>query len=359
MTEVWESFDLEPVPEVDSLDRATFESEYRGIGPVIVRGGARGTPAFERWDPDYIAREVGAAEVSVATYPADRRDYSAITQRKERLADFIAELADGRTDEVRYLFNNQSCIFIRNEDQPRFHTGWGSATNPGLQALATDFRVPAFVDPRLFVLAVIIIGSQENATDLHYDNGGEGKVLVQLRGRKRLMLLPPSAAEDLRLYSIFHDEATRGGRAGSRPQVDVHAPSNGHAAPRLSGYEAEIRAGDIAYWPSFWFHDLANLDPFTVAAGVMVDENRINALLLRHLTHGVFRELIAAAKGRNGAALSGDPGTAGDQLRVSLDGSDLGSLGDLFRDVETRLIDEARAGTSFLWEWNQRLKSER
>lgn len=356
MVEAWEHFQLEDVPEAGGLDRTTFEERYRGSGPVVIRGGATNTPAFLRWDADYLADRVGGAEVTVASYQADRRDYGIVEPRPMRLAEFLAALGDRSSGEVLYLFNNSSCVFMRNEDQPRFHIGWAANANAGLAPLEHEFDVPAFINPNRFVVAVIILGSQENATDLHYDHGGEGKVLVQLRGRKRILLLPPSAAEALRLHTLFRRSEAPTGHSGSRPSVDVHAPVGAADLAPLRGYVTEVAAGDIVYWPPFWFHDVANLDPFTLAVGIMVDELTIAPLLLRHLSHGIFRALLAASTQRaNSPAAAADPTAAGWRLDVSLDGRSLGTMAELFADVEQQLLAEASQGTSQLWEWNERL----
>ncbi|HYI22228.1 MAG TPA: cupin-like domain-containing protein, partial [Candidatus Limnocylindrales bacterium] len=352
MSEIWEGFDLQPVPEVTDIDRATYERVYRGKCPVIVRGGARRTAAFEHWDPPYLAEKAGDAEVKVAAYAADRRDYGAIESRQMSMREFLNGFEQAGGDEIRYLFNNESCVFVRNEGQPRFHVGWGSKTNAGMAQLAADFEVPDFVDPERFVLGVIILGSQENATDLHYDHGGEGKVLVQLRGRKRLLLMPSTSAGALDLHSLYLKPGGAA-RAGSRPTVDIHAQANGSDAPRLTGYTADLEPGDIAYWPPFWFHDLGNLDPFTLAVGVMVDELTIPPLLMRHLARGVFAGVLAAAARR---ASDGSPSpfeNGGWDLDVSLDGQHLGSLADLFSDLEARLLAESERGTEQLWQWNE------
>ncbi len=357
MSELWERFELTGLPEERDLSRARFEELYRGRGPVVVRGGARDMPAFARWDADYLASQAGQAMVNVAAYASDRRDYGVVRPRHMTLAEFLASMAEGPGDEVRYLFNNASCIFLRNEDQPRFHIGWAANVNPGLASLGDDFRVPAFVDPEKFVAAVIILGSQENATDLHYDNGGEGKVLVQLRGRKRILLLPPTSAEALQLQSIFRAPDGPEGQSGSRPALNIHAPGDADGLA-LSGYTVELEPGDIAYWPPFWFHDIANLEPFTLAAGLMVDEITLPPLLVRHLAHAIFREVLRSARKRAGEGSEPFPLAEGWNLRVALGDTDLGSLAQLMRDVEERLLGEASADTSQLWNWNARLGQE-
>lgn len=355
MSEAWERFDLQPVPETTGLERAEFDRLYRGMGPVVVRGGARNTVAFERWDSEHLADIAGDALVTVASYQSDRRDYGVITPQPTTLREFLAELGSAGRTEARYLFNNASCVFLRNDEQPGFHLGWAATANAGLAPLAAEFEVPRFVDPERFVVAVIIIGSEENATDLHYDHGGEGKVLVQIRGRKRIVLLPPASAAELRLLTLFTRADTPPREIGSRPSIDVHAAA-ADDVPRLRGYVTEVGPGDVIYWPPFWFHDLANLDPFTLAAGLMVDEIAIPALLMRHLSHGLYRALLVAAASRaeeDGQAVNTFNG--GWDIEASVGGSRIGSLADLFSDVEQQLLSEAGRETAQLWVWNDRL----
>jgi hypothetical protein len=352
MRELWETFRLEPVPEVTDLDRQTFEARHRGALPVVIRRGASAMRAVALWDAQYLAARAGDATVQVASYDADRRDFGKIRLTSMALAQFLADLGGEARGQVRYLFNHESCIFARNETRPELHVGWAASPNLGLAPLAADFPLPGFIDPELFVLAVIILGSQENATDLHYDHGGEGKVLVQVRGRKRILLLPPESAEDLRLHTLFR---TPGDPTGTRPQVDVHAAAHADA-PTLAGYQTELAPGDIVYWPPFWFHDVANLDPFTLAAGIMLDEIRLSAMLLRHLSHGVFRALVDAARNRAPrASRLQETSALASRVTLRLDRDDLGTLTELFRDLERKLLSEARRGTSHLWEWNARL----
>ncbi len=72
-------------------------------------------PAVARWNPDYLATAAGGATVTVAIYPRDHRDYGAVTPRQMTLTRFLADLTSPNDSDVRYLFNNPSCVFARNE----------------------------------------------------------------------------------------------------------------------------------------------------------------------------------------------------------------------------------------------------
>jgi hypothetical protein len=361
VSERWQSYELQQVERVPGLDRAKFRERFQGQRPVIVPGGALDTPMLTRWDLPYLAQAAGHARVTVAAYPEDRRDFGSVEPREMSLAEFVSALAQPARDEVRYLFNDPSCVFARNEALTRLHVGWAAALNAGLAPLAADFRVPSFVVPEEYVLAVLILGGRENATDLHYDNGGEAKLLVQVRGRKRIILFPPHAAPALRPHTLFRRPGGPPGQAGSRATLDIHEPADASAsADAPDGWVAELEPGDVAYWPPFWFHDVANLDDVTLAVGVFVDEIRLPALLLRHAAHLVFGDLVgrtaARARGDGAAAQDGAPDPrAGWGVELAVGDRPAGNLAELFQELERMLLATDASAVQGLWEWNDRL----
>ena len=211
------------------------------------------------------------------------------------------------------------------------------------------------------MLAVLILGSRENATDLHYDNGGEAKVLVQVRGGKRILLFPPEAAPALRPHSLFPRPGTPPGWAGSRSAVDIHGPAGTPAGEEpLAGWVAELEPGDVAYWPPFWFHDVTNLDDVSLAVGIFLDEIRLPALLVRHTAHLVFRELLAMAAARASGQTGGSPEVRGGWgLEVVVGDRASESLAELFQGLERTLLDTDAGAVRGLWEWNDHLGRER
>ena len=365
MSERWQSYELQQVDRVPVLDRAMFRERFEGQRPLVVSGGALDSPMLERWDLSYLAQVAGGATVNVAAYPEGRRDFDRIEPREMSLAEFLADVAQHERDEVRYLIpHDPSPVFARNEEFTRLHIGWAAALNLGLAPLATDFRLPSFIEPEDYVLAVLIIGSRENATALHYDRGGEAKALIQVRGRKRIILFPPQAAAALRPHTLFRRPGTPSG-SGSRATVDIHGPaepSTGVEAP--AGWVAEVGPGDVVYWPPFWFHDVENLDDVNVAVGVFVDEIRLPALLLRHAAHLIFRELLAEAEARTrGQGAAGHDGSssiqAGWGVELAVGDRPAASLGELFQGLERTLLAPDAGYFRGLWEWNDRLGRDR
>ena len=364
MSERWQRYQLQRVERVSGLDRATFRERFQGRRPVVVPGGALDAPMLRRWDLSYLAEAAGDARVTVAAYPEDRRDFGRVEPREMSLAEFLSDLAQPGRDEVRYLFNDPSCVFARNDALTRLHVNWAAALNSGLAPLAADFRVPSFIAPEEYVLAVLIVGSRENATALHYDNGGEAKVVIQVRGRKRIILFPPQAAPALRPHTFFRRPETPSA-SPSLASIDIHAPADSSAgADGPAGWMAELEPGDLVYWPPFWFHDVENLDEVTMAVGVFVDEVRLTGLLLRHTAHLFFRKILSEAAARaddNGAAVQGgSPDVRGGWgVELAVGDRSAGSLAELFEELERTLLATDAGDVQGLWEWNSRLDRDR
>lgn len=361
MNEKWKQFvegQIERVPEISAVE---FATRYKNLKPVIVSGGARNLDAVLHWDLDYLNKKIGSAIVQVAHYGPDHRDYGTVQRIEMSFRDFHDGIVNQSAENVRYLFNNSTCIFARNEAQPEFHVGWGDHVNPGLAPLAEDFEVPSFFNKEDYVVASLIVGTQQNATILHYDMGGEAKALVQVKGSKRVLLFPPSSASLLHLHTMFDHGSKRSGPLSTQGAVDIHNPDFERFPDlrQLRCLEGEIGPGDILYWPAFWFHDVANIGEVNIAIGLFIDDIHLDALLLRHnldATLRVFKTFL-----RNKAA---DQTKSEKDLRsiercdgvdVFWNGSRIMSLLDLFEQYEELLLSKELIGKRNLWAWNHAL----
>ena len=56
--------------------------------PVLVRGGASDLDAVRRWGLEYLNARIGEASVLVGEYGQDRADYTKVTRRDMRFAEF-------------------------------------------------------------------------------------------------------------------------------------------------------------------------------------------------------------------------------------------------------------------------------
>lgn len=121
--------------------------------------------------------------------------------------------------------------------------------------IAGDFRLP----PELSYVLENVHSSPLRISGpvtmwLHYDV--MANVLCQIKGKKRLMLLPPS------------DVAHLGLRPGaSSSSIDVFQPSH-PALAHTHPHEALLEPGDILFLPPLWLHSAAPTDGTSIAVNV-------------------------------------------------------------------------------------------
>ena len=92
-------------------------------------------------------------------------------------------------------------------------------------------------------------------TPLHYD--GSNNLIAQLRGRKKVLLFPPSSSFRLYPYPV-------GGAKDNYSLIaDLESPSNARRFPAfagLVGYSAILHPGDVLFLPMYWWHRVTQPD---------------------------------------------------------------------------------------------------
>jgi len=125
----------------------------------------------------------------------------------------------------------------------------------GFPELAPDFVAPPFVPDGAFFSSVFRIASPGMQLWTHYDV--MDNILVQIQGRKRVVLFPPSDA--LKLY-LKGDKSL---------VIDIDDPDLTQF-PRFSNatrHECFMEPGDVLFIPALWFHNVISLD-FGVAINI-------------------------------------------------------------------------------------------
>ena len=114
-------------------------------------------------------------------------------------------------------------------------------------SLVSDLILPQFFPEDKLFSSVLRVASPGLQLWTHYDV--MDNLLVQIVGRKRVVLFPPSALEDLYLKG---DKST---------VVDIDTPDLEHF-PRFSNaerFECEMSPGDVLFIPALWFHNVTSL----------------------------------------------------------------------------------------------------
>merc|ERR1719401_3053439 len=104
--------------------------------------------------------------------------------------------------------------------------------------------------------------SHEGAVSpLHFDVGDS--ILMQLEGSKELLLWPPTELDNMYPYGPDHFMHRRMLADPENPDTELLPKFNVTAA-----VVAEVRFGDMAYWPRLWAHYIRTTEGPSVSAGM-------------------------------------------------------------------------------------------
>jgi len=323
------------VPRLASLTRLEFLERYRGRMPFVLAGGAARSRAFRLWSPEYLAERWGTAQLEVLVHvyelEALASDYARAGTRVTDLASFLRDHCAGKPG-TGYLINSQLAVFRADARDPELRVGRGRQANPELAGLSDDFELPSFLTEEDLVYSALFLGSSRDKSPLHYDRGGEGKTLTQIRGRKRVLLFAPDQLRHLYVRGLFEPSRT----PFDQPfvsRVNLRAPDFERfpALREARALEAVLEPGDILYWPPFWLHDFTNLDDPTIAAVCILEELRPTAMLARELVLCLCSELERRFRAR------GEQPTP-ETVRA-------------FEELESLLLSPELAARKTMWGW--------
>ena len=188
----------------------------------MVRGGAEGWGATDRWTLDWFASEFGEHAV-----PTDDRD------------------SDGET----VVASLRQCI-----DRTRSGDGGYARFSPLIDErpeLTADLDLPALAAmsgaPLSRTLFQLFIGGAGTTTETHCAVGNNA--FVQVHGTKRWYFVPPSFTAALDPLPL--------GRPYFASTATLHDPTLA-THPKAPIFEVELDQGDILLIPPFWWHQVEN-----------------------------------------------------------------------------------------------------
>lgn len=227
------------IPRKTGISADEFlDVHYAANRPVVLAGEMAGWPALERWTPDYLRQLIGSAEVEVQTRRAADPDF-------ERRMDAHSERLPFKT------FIDQ--ISRPGAGNDAYLTAYNSARNAA--ALACLDQDLGFID-KLLVRdgaqphGMPWIGPDGSFTPLHHDL--TNNLLLQIQGRKRLLLVAPS--ETPRLYNDHHVYSRI--RDLAEPGLVDRFP----AVEGLNVHQVILGPGDALFIPLGWWHQVTALD---------------------------------------------------------------------------------------------------
>jgi len=257
-----------------------FERCVQDGQPVVFSDGDIG-PCTAMWDVSYLKESIGHdRKVVVHSSTAERMDF----QNKNfdyltmDFGTFLDGCQSGQRLYLRALSKKAPSDLPTNlaDDYPE---------------IAADFELPGellYVVENLHSSPLRISGPVNMW--LHYDV--MANVLCQVRGRKRLLLYPPS---DVGLLGF--------GPGASSSSIDVFNvdPSSRKALANTHPYEAILEPGDIIFIPPMWIHTAAPAEGVSVAVNIFFRSLQQNSYAAGRDVYG-NRDLAAYERGRKDVA---------------------------------------------------------
>jgi lysine-specific demethylase 8 len=172
------------------------------------------------------------------------------------------------------------------------------------ETLRSDIEQPPFLpDPP--AEANLWMGRPTTRSGLHWDP--TIGLLAQVRGRKRVKLIPPD--EWPRLHGYPH-------RHGPNSRARMQDADEAFPLPfDLETWEAELHPGDMLYIPPGWWHDLESLDAATISVNFWWQTSLLRQLRISNIRRMVLIDAIHAARssvrrlGPRGSPKSGQSGS--------------------------------------------------
>eukprot|EP00933_Yihiella_yeosuensis_P013130 TRINITY_DN12308_c0_g1_i3.p1 TRINITY_DN12308_c0_g1~~TRINITY_DN12308_c0_g1_i3.p1 ORF type:complete len:503 (+),score=94.18 TRINITY_DN12308_c0_g1_i3:151-1509(+) len=238
----------------EDLTAETFLNDYLSLRrPVLIRGGAAGMPALERWtNLRYLSRKAGGTMMSAVTipYPDDFGDRDAKDARRLTLTDYIENVmgkVNSTSGTPLYVFS------VVEQEQAAFKKLLALVdrdASPHPHWLSQD---PENKLKLRFGNIQFGLGPSGSGAPQHYHTHAYASLFT---GRKQWLFYPPPGSALSRKHAILAAEEDSSYRQSIEP-----APPGKEAFARGKLPLACVQVpGDILYVPTDWGHQTLNTE---------------------------------------------------------------------------------------------------
>ncbi|XP_065567028.1 tRNA wybutosine-synthesizing protein 5-like isoform X3 [Artemia franciscana] len=268
------------IPRCDGISDEEFrESILPKREPVIITGLDIGL-CKSLWTVDYLSNKIGDKQVKVHVSKDKQMDfikknfiYKTISFRS------LIKRASEREHEEFFLDKNEVYYLRALGDDPRGRDV--SDFKKHYSGISDDIIFPAYFEPSQYFSSVFRIGSSGCQLWTHYDI--MDNMLIQVKGRKRVVLFNPQDTQNLYLN-------------GDKSEIiDIDNPDY-EKFPKFKNvmfYEGFLEPGDVIFIPALWMHNVISLD-FGIAVNVFW-KNLDNSFYNQKDPYG-NRDLVPAEK---------------------------------------------------------------
>ncbi len=213
-------------PDVEGFRAQFFETHT----PAVISGAMEAWKVFDRWSTDYLKKKAGHQKVMVSkAHDGIHFDKKKLVDgRNMPLGEYLDMIDSGEAAEQQYY---AAAIPIRF----------------ALPEIMDDLDYPPYIDPSQCRSPNLWFGPGQNVVPLHYDN--RNNFLAQVKGKKRVLLFPPSELSRLQPFPFFRPTTLTSRVNIAKPDVNRF--------PRFQEAryaEVWLEPGEILFIPLYWWH---------------------------------------------------------------------------------------------------------
>ncbi|MBW4447043.1 MAG: cupin-like domain-containing protein [Spirirestis rafaelensis WJT71-NPBG6] len=229
---------------INTPTKEEFLNIWRQYQPFLIEGVAENWNACKNWSNDYLLKVCGNNTIPVEFHSTIfLNNYNYVKEdnydrKKIKLKEYVDIISGNKKDDdLEY--------YMAQIELEKF-----------FPELIRDIDYPEYLDRK--ALISFWFGSPGKAfasvSTLHFDQ--EQNVFVQIRGRKRILLFPPSN------YLSFYPPVGERGSHAHFSKVNPINP-NFELFPKFPWHEkieVILKAGEMLYIPPFWWHHVTAID---------------------------------------------------------------------------------------------------
>ncbi|XP_054707243.1 tRNA wybutosine-synthesizing protein 5-like, partial [Uloborus diversus] len=242
-----------PIVQLEDVNSSYIERK-----PFVLRGCDIGS-CVEKWTNEYLSKMIGDEEVKIHVSESPSLDFlqKNFAYKTLKFGELLSRAAEEAHSEKHYFISKSEYYYLRSVGKdPRKEVADIRQQYP---ELSQDLLFPGFVPENQIFSSIFRVASANVSIWTHYDV--MDNALIQVKGRKKAVLFPPTDALNLYLN-------------GDKSEVlDIDHPDL-KKFPKFSNatrYESCLLPGDVLFIPALWFHNMKYLD-FGIAVNVFWKE---------------------------------------------------------------------------------------
>ncbi|MEH2170914.1 MAG: cupin-like domain-containing protein [Nostoc sp.] len=242
---------VESILRIKNPSTKQFLEMWKEYQPFIIEDVATHWDARKKWSNDYLIKHCGNSMVGISFFKKDFFDDSNNFANDDGYVNTVKEMKykEYINDYIEKVNEN------KNDSDLRCYLS-SAVLEHCFPEIVGDVTSPKYFNRK--TLASFWHGSSSkkfsSTTVLHFD--GFHNIFVQIRGRKRILLFPPSN------YLSFYPPLEHSQGYADYSKVDPNLP-NLELFPKFpwqERIEVVLQAGEMLYIPPYWWHHVTALE---------------------------------------------------------------------------------------------------